>query len=96
MTNLQYVRIMTDDPAIQVKLLEVMESYGDDQWWITDNTDYLAYRQFQEDVMLVESHAWQKATEKLLGRDITFMELKLDYKNIKSKVISKYEEKYNI
>ncbi|EPD81302.1 MULTISPECIES: hypothetical protein [unclassified Paenibacillus] len=95
MTNLQYAKVMSDDPSIQIELLEVMESYGEDKWWISDNADYLAYKQFQEDTMLVESHAWQKATEKLIGREISFLELKLNYREIKSEVLTAYDEKYN-
>ncbi|WP_063562999.1 hypothetical protein [Paenibacillus sp. O199] len=92
-SNQKYVELMTNETEVQSKLLEVMEKYENDKWWISDNTDYLAYKQFQEDTMLVESTALQKATEALLGRDITFLDLRLNFKDIKNEVIEKYQEK---
>ncbi|WP_186331654.1 hypothetical protein [Paenibacillus xylanexedens] len=44
--------------------------------------------------MLVESTAWQKATEVLLGREITFLELRLNFASLKDEVIAAYQEKY--
>lgn len=95
-SNEKYVELMTNETEVQSKLLEVMEKYENDKWWISDNTDYLAYKQFQEDTTLVESTAWQKATETLLGRDITFLELRLNFASLKNEVIEKYQEKYGV
>nr|WP_145401569.1 hypothetical protein [Paenibacillus xylanexedens] len=93
-SNQKYVELMTNEIEVQSKLLEVMNKYENDKWWISDSTDYLAYKQFQEDTMLVESTAWQKATEALLGREITFLELRLNFTVLKQEVIAAYQEKY--
>lgn len=95
-SNQKYVELMTNEAEVQSKLLEVMEKYENDKWWISNNTDYLAYMQFKEDAMLVESTAWQEATEALLGRDITFLELRLNFTSLKNEVIEKYQEKYGV
>lgn len=95
-SNQKYVELMTNDTEVQSKLLEVMAKYEEDRWWISDNTDYLAFKQFQEDTMLVESTAWQKATEALLGRDITFLELQLNFSLLKQEVFAAYKEKYGV
>lgn len=95
-SNQKYVELMTNDAEVQSKLLEVMEKYEDDRWWISDNTDYLTYKQFQEDTMMIESTAWQNATEVLLGRDITFLELKLNFASLKQEVVEAYRKKYGV
>ena len=93
-TNTEYAKIMTGDPAARKKLISVMDKYSDDRWWIAENTNRLAYMQMQEDTMIVNSEAWQKAVEQLLGREISFFELRMNFPEIKRQVIDAYENKY--
>lgn len=96
MENTEYVRIFTSDKDVANKLLQTMNKYGEDRWWISDNPDYMTYKQFQEDMMLIESEAWQKSTEKLLGRKITFLDFKLSFNDLKNEVIRTYNSKYGV
>lgn len=96
MENVEYVSVFTSDKKVADKLLQTMNKYGEDRWWISDNPDYMTYKQFQEDIMLIESEAWQKATEQLLGRKISFLELKFSFDDLKNEVIREYKKKYGV
>jgi hypothetical protein len=96
MENAEYVRIFTGDKDVAKKLLQTMIKYGEDKWWVSENSDYMTYKQFQEDMMLIESEAWQKSTEKLLDRKITFLEFQLTFSILKDEVIRAYKSKYGV
>ncbi|PZM61860.1 hypothetical protein [Paenibacillus dendritiformis] len=94
-SNQEYVGLMTGDKGTQERMLNVMNKYGDDRWWISENPDYMARKQVDEDVLLVESEALQKAIESLLMRSVPFIEFKLNAPGIRDEVIRRYDEKYS-
>ena len=94
MLNTEYVGIFTSDSKVANKMLQTMEKYENDRWWLSDDPNYMAYKQFQEDTMLIESEAWQKATESLLGRKVSFVEFRLNFNGLKNEVITKYLSKH--
>ncbi|QVQ56265.1 hypothetical protein [Paenibacillus phage Pd_22F] len=77
-SNQEYVSLMTGEKETQERMLNVMIKYGEDRWWVSENPDYMARKQVDEDVLLVESEALQKAIESLLGRSVPFIEFKLN------------------
>ncbi|WII39218.1 hypothetical protein [Paenibacillus thiaminolyticus] len=93
-SNQEYVSLMTGDKAAQKRMLATMDKYGEDKWWIAENPDYMARKQVDEDMLLVESEALQKAIEGLLMRSVPFIELKLNAPGIRDEVIERYSEKY--
>lgn len=91
----EYVGLMTGDKATQKRMLATMDKYGEDKWWLAENPDYMARKQVDEDILLVESEALQKAIEGLLGRSVPFIEFKLNAPGIRDEVIERYNEKYS-
>lgn len=94
MDNNEYVRVFTNDPSAATRMMKAMVKYQDNKWWLSENGDYMAYMQVNEDVLLIESEALQKNIEKLLERSVPFIEFKMSPARIREQVIQKYKEKY--
>ncbi len=52
------------------KCLEVMEKYGDNRWWLSEDKNVLGYYQLKESLLLVDWHRFVGAVSSLLGRSV--------------------------
>lgn len=95
MLNHDYIGVFTNDMQTANKMLNAMKKYGDNKWWLSENGDYMAYMQVNEEVLLIEAEALQKNIESLLGREVPFSEFKMSPSRIREEVIKKYSDKYH-
>lgn len=77
MTNEQYCRTMTSDVDMINKMLAVMDKYGDNRWWLTDDIKRMSYFQLQEDSLLIEWEVFHRGVELLLGRGVMAAEFSM-------------------
>ncbi|AZS17377.1 hypothetical protein [Paenibacillus lutimineralis] len=77
MTNEQYCKTMTGNAKMINKMLMVMDKYGENRWWLSDDTKRMCYFQLQEDSLLIEWEAFHRGVELLLGRRVETVEFSM-------------------
>ncbi|MDP9676225.1 hypothetical protein J2W97_002220 [Paenibacillus jamilae] len=76
MTNEQYAKAMTSDKKAIDNMLRVMDKYGDNRWWLSDDVKRMCYFQLQEDSLLIEFEVLHKGVETLLNRGVQTIEFR--------------------
>ena len=66
--------------------LRKMESYGENRWWDSNDTDAIAYWQMKEVTLFVLMEEFRLAIENLLARPISIFELFIKSKDIEFEV----------
>lgn len=56
---------MTSDKKAIDNMLQVMDKYGDNKWWLVDDVKQMCYYQLQEDNLLIEFEVFHKGVETL-------------------------------
>ena len=56
--------------------LKVMEGFGENQWWLSDNLSLVGYYQLYAPCMLVSANKFHDGLEKLLNRTVWLSELR--------------------
>ncbi len=59
-------------------VLETMDKYGDNRWWLEDDIRKKAYYQFSENILLIDFDTFIKGISELLGRTVTMLGLLYD------------------
>ena len=76
MNNLEYVSQYPEDR--RQFALTIMEKYGDNKWWLSENPKVVGYYQLNENILLVKFSDFHKGVEELLGRPVWTHEFGLD------------------
>ena len=80
--------------------LRVMESYGENKWWLSNNPIVRAYYQLCCPIQLILFNtAFQKAVEQLLGHsvlDVTGMDFRINYIQLYAKEANEAFKKFHI
>ena len=60
---------ITSDES-RANIICVMEKYGDNKWWESDDPEYVARYQLFEDILMVDFSVFHEGVEKLLDRPV--------------------------
>lgn len=66
------------------KMLEQMEKFGDNRWWLSEDKRVLGYYQLMYPILLVPFDKFHEALEFLLGRPVWTHEMGLNYEELKA------------
>lgn len=66
------------------KMLEQMEKFGDNRWWLSEDKKVLGYYQLMYPILLVPFDKFHEALEFLLGRPVWTHEMGLNYEGLKA------------
>lgn len=59
-------------------IIQTVEKYGDDKWWLSNDPIEVAKHQVFEDVLMVEFGMYHEGLRKLLGRPVLTSEISLN------------------
>ena len=54
----------------RANVIRVMEKYGDNKWWESNDPEYIARYQLFEDILMVDFSTFHEGVEKLLDRPV--------------------------
>ena len=66
------------------KMLEQMEKFGDNRWWLSEDKRVLGYYQLMYPILLVPFGKFHEALEFLLGRPVWTHEMGLNHDGLKA------------
>jgi hypothetical protein len=93
MTNEEYVSALGDmDFNVRNNLLNVMDKYGDNKWWLSEDQRVLGYYQLNEEILLMPFSKFHECFEKLLGRPVWTHEFGLCYEELKQQAERAWNE----
>jgi hypothetical protein len=84
-TNQEYVNTFKNvTEENKLKVLEVLDSYGDNKWWLSEDLRVLAYYQIMEPVLVTDFAKFHEGLEKLLGRPVWTHELGVNIQGLRN------------
>lgn len=60
------------------KMLKILNEYGDDKWWFSDNPEVIVRHQIGQSFLIIEFNKFWKALQNVLGRPVSLKELDPD------------------
>lgn len=71
MSNAEYVDSFdVRDEEAKANLLEVLDKYGDNKWWLLDNKKLKACVQLYEPILVINFSEFHEGIEEVLGRPV--------------------------
>lgn len=91
--NLAYVEnfLRKGSRVEKEKMYAVLDKYGDNRWWLSNDAETLVKNQIQEQFLIVEFNRFKKALEEVLARPVKLRELSLgkSFDQLKEEVMTK-------
>jgi hypothetical protein len=72
------------DAATTAKMVEVLDSYGDNRWWLSDDVRIIGYWQLNEPFLVVPFSKFHEGIEKLIGRPVWTHEFAMNLDGLKN------------
>ena len=60
--------------AEKKKMLSILDSYGENRWWLDDDSEILVKNQIKEQYLLVDFNRFKRAIEDVLRRPVKLLE----------------------
>ena len=62
----------------QRKMMMLLDSYGDNRWWLSDDPETLIRNQFEQKYLLIEFNKFKRAIESIIERPIAYNEFETE------------------
>lgn len=83
MENEEYVDSFNDSKINRARVLEALNKYGKNKWWLSEISEVIGYFQLFEPILVVKFGKFHKGLEKLLNRPVFTSEFPLNYEGLK-------------
>jgi hypothetical protein len=92
MTNQEFIKSIEEEfitkgkvmpEETKVIIINTLNKYGENKWWLSKNPKVIGYYQLFEDVLIVDFSKFHEGIEKLLGRSVWTHEFGLNLDKIR-------------
>lgn len=83
MDNVEYANSFNADIETTQRVIEVLNKYGDNKWWFSEDPKVIGYYQLNEPLLVIDFSKFHEGVEKLLNRPVFTLEFGVNYDGLK-------------
>lgn len=76
------------------KMLNLLNSYGDNKWWLSKDEKIIVSEQIKQQYLLIDFNKFKKSIETILKRSVKYTEFdENEFENLKNEIEEKLKQK---